>query len=98
VNYSKNPNEKRISFSKISVPLILILLFICIHNLFAQNACATPADAAAVKKTLTVNTEILKYNKVIYVTYCSPCRAANGIGDGIAAPGLPISRVIPYLR
>jgi mono/diheme cytochrome c family protein len=70
--------------------LCMFILLICIYNNSnAQGKVWTaPKDADNVKNPLAGNTDILKYAKVIYTTYCGPCHGTKGKGDGPAAAGL----------
>ncbi|MDE3212183.1 MAG: cytochrome c [Bacteroidota bacterium] len=74
-----------------SIALMVIGALFNTHTVEAQSKpWVAPAEASAVKNPLAGNTETLKYAKVIYVTYCTPCHGAKGRGDGIAAAGLPV--------
>ena len=91
MNYSKDPKVKIRTFLKMSIALMIFCTSITTNKVEAQNKpWVAPAEDAAVKNPLAGNTETLKYAKVIYVTYCTPCHGAKGKGDGIAAPGLPV--------
>jgi mono/diheme cytochrome c family protein len=71
---------------KISLMILSILFAGSIHA--QSKTWVAPASAVAVKNPLAGNTETLKYAKVIYVTYCTPCHGTKGYGDGPAAAGL----------
>jgi len=56
----------------------------------SKGPWVAPKDADNVKNPLAGNTDILKYAKVIYSSYCGPCHGNAGKGDGIAAAGLAV--------
>lgn len=65
-----------------------VLLLISNDNKAQSGKWVAPKQANDVKNPLTGNTDILKYAKVIYTTYCGPCHGSKGKGDGVAATGL----------
>lgn len=68
----------------------IILFSAKIASAQSKTPWVAPASANEVKNPLAGNTDILKYAKVIYSTYCGPCHGNSGKGDGIAAAGLPV--------
>ncbi len=87
----KSKNRKRNSaaakcFSFLS--FFFVLIFISCASKAQNNKWIAPKEADNVKNPLAGNTEILKYAKVVYTTYCSPCHGDKGRGDGVAASGL----------
>ncbi len=68
--------------------LAFISFFIYIGATAQSKTWTVPKEADNVKNPLAGNTEILKYAKVIYTTYCGPCHGSKGKGDGVAAAGL----------
>ncbi len=69
--------------------IFFFLLVLIGNNAKAQsNKWIAPKEADNVKNPLAGNTEILKYAKVIYTTYCGPCHGDKGKGNGVAAAGL----------
>ena len=91
MNKIKNLKEKNISKLNFFFVLLLFISFFIHNEAIAQSKtwCA-PKEANDVKNPLAGNTDILKYAKVIYTTYCDPCHGNKGKGDGIAAAGLAI--------
>ena len=83
-------NEHPVIWRKIIALFIFLLpALLQSNNTNAQNKIFTaPKEADAIKNPLAGNTETLKYAKVIYTTYCSPCHGDKGKGDGVAASGL----------
>jgi mono/diheme cytochrome c family protein len=84
-------NSKERKNSKIYfIPILLFAIsFFISGSANAQTKVWTaPKDANDLKNPLAGNTDILKYAKVIYVSYCGPCHGEKGKGDGIAAAGL----------
>lgn len=82
-------------FNKKHCGLILFLLVQAIlpaNRIAAQSKVpwVAPKEADNLKNPLAGNTEILKYAKVLYVSYCGPCHGNDGKGDGIAAAGLAV--------
>jgi mono/diheme cytochrome c family protein len=89
MNTINNTKEKKISNINFFFVLLLFISFLTHNDVKAQSKTwAAPKEADNVKNPLAGNTEILKYAKVIYTTYCGPCHGSNGKGDGIAAAGL----------
>ena len=87
----KNPKEKKISKSFLTFILLLFVSFFIVNSSSAQSKpWIAPKTADNIKNPLAGNTETLKYAKVIYETYCTPCHGNKGRGDGIAAAGLAI--------
>ncbi|HUZ60059.1 MAG TPA: c-type cytochrome [Hanamia sp.] len=76
----------------------LLIFFLLLQAILPANRVAAqskgpwvaPKEADNLKNPLAGNTEILKYAKVLYVSYCGPCHGNNGKGDGIAAAGLTV--------
>ena len=66
----------------------LVLMLVSFDNKAQTSKWVAPKEADNVKNPLAGNTDILKYAKVIYTTYCSPCHGSKGKGDGVAAAGL----------
>ena len=66
----------------------LVLMLVSYDNKAQTSKWVAPKEADNVKNPLAGNTDILKYAKVIYTTYCSPCHGSKGKGDGVAAAGL----------
>ncbi len=90
MNMIKTKKEKETNKINFFFALFLLISFF-IHN-EAKSQSKTwvaPKEADNVKNPLAGNTEILKYAKVIYTTYCGPCHGSKGKGDGVAAAGLP---------
>ena len=87
----KNPKEMKISKSFLTFILLLFVSFFIVNDSSAQSKpWIAPKSADNIKNPLAGNTETLKYAKVIYETYCTPCHGNKGRGDGIAAAGLAI--------
>ncbi len=83
LNRNKNPAAKyKYLF------FFFVLLLISNDNKAQSGKWVAPKDANNVKNPLAGNTDILKYAKVIYTTYCGPCHGGKGKGDGVAATGL----------
>jgi mono/diheme cytochrome c family protein len=80
--------EKTGKINFIFILLLFISLFIHSESKAQSKTWAAPKEADNVKNPLAGNTEILKYAKVIYTTYCGPCHGTKGKGDGVAAAGL----------
>ena len=70
--------------------LTLLIFTTLIASAQSKAPWVAPSNAADVKNPLAGNTETLKYAKVLYTSYCSPCHGEKGKGDGIAAPGLQV--------
>ena len=86
----KNYKEKKTNKINLLFKLLLFILFFVYNETKAQSKTwVAPNEANSVKNPLAGNTEILKYAKVIYTSYCTPCHGSNGRGDGIAAGSLP---------
>ena len=89
MNILKSTKEKKIGKINFFFVLLLFISFFIHNDAKAQSKTwAAPKEADNVKNPLAGNTEILKYAKVIYTTYCGPCHGSKGKGDGIAAAGL----------
>jgi mono/diheme cytochrome c family protein len=89
MNAAKNAKENKIGKIHFFFILLLFISFFIYVEVKAQSKTwVAPKEADNVKNPLAGNTEILKYAKVIYTTYCSPCHGGKGKGDGIAAAGL----------
>ncbi len=85
----KNIKEKKTgNINFLCIPILFISFFICTEVKAQSKTWVVPKEADNVKNPLAGNTEILKYAKVIYTTYCGPCHGSKGKGDGIAAAGL----------
>lgn len=85
----KNYKENKINKINLLFKLLLFIPFFIHNEAKAQSKTwVAPNEANSVKNPLAGNTEILKYAKVIYTTYCTPCHGSNGRGDGIAAASL----------
>lgn len=83
--YKQNKANKINLFFKF---LLLISFFIHKEAKAQSKNWVAPNEAAIVKNPLAGNTEVLKYAKVIYTNYCTPCHGSNGRGDGIAGASL----------
>lgn len=87
----KNYRENKINKIKLFFKFLILISFFIHSEAKAQSKTwVAPNEANSVKNPLAGNTEILKYAKVIYTTYCDPCHGNKGKGDGIAAAGLAI--------
>ena len=82
----KNKENKIRFFFKL---LLFIPFFVHNETKAQSKTWVAPNEANSVKNPLAGNIEILKYAKVIYTSYCTPCHGSNGRGDGIAAASLP---------
>lgn len=86
----KNYRENKINKIKLFFKFLILISFFIHSEAKAQSKTwVAPNEANSVKNPLAGNTEILKYAKVIYTTYCTPCHGTGGKGDGIAAASLP---------
>jgi mono/diheme cytochrome c family protein len=86
---SRNQNLKSAAAIFSWFVFFLFLLVLIGNDAKAQsNKWIAPKEADNVKNPLAGNTEILKYAKVVYTTYCGPCHGDKGKGDGVAASGL----------
>jgi mono/diheme cytochrome c family protein len=89
MNAVKNAKENKIAKTNFFFILLLFISFFIYLEVKAQSKTwVAPKEADNVKNPLAGNTDILKYAKVIYTTYCGPCHGNKGKGDGIAAAGL----------
>jgi mono/diheme cytochrome c family protein len=91
MNTTKNSKENKIGkIHFFFIILLLISFFIYVEVKAQSKTWVAPKEADNVKNPLAGNTDILKYAKVIYTTYCGPCHGNGGKGDGIAAAGLAV--------
>jgi len=89
MNAVKNAKGNKIGKTNFFFILLLFTSFFIYVEVKAQSKIwIAPKEADNVKNPLAGNTDILKYAKVIYTTYCGPCHGSKGKGDGIAAAGL----------
>lgn len=90
MNILKNKNKSKIAQISFFFALFLFSLLIGITAKAQKKVWTAPKEANDVKNPLAGNTDVIKYAKVLYVNYCSPCHGNSGKGDGIAAAGLPV--------
>jgi mono/diheme cytochrome c family protein len=82
--------QKIFSFGlRMSVFVILSMLFICSVEIHAQKFTPAPAWADTLKNPIKNSIAAASSGKKIYVQYCVTCHGEKGKGDGVSVAGLP---------
>ena len=57
---------------------------------WAQGKWEAPPEAKTLKSPVAKSDKVLAQAKKLFETNCVPCHGTKGLGDGIAAGGLPV--------